>query len=309
MKNIGIIINPNAKKIRTGTISIRDFKKFDSSIIFTECTSSVEDIDRIIAIFKNKKIESIGVVGGDGTLHNVVTSAIKCYGAEKIPPFLVFKGGTMDNVARSIGNDGNAMSVLERLQAAMKSNRELNFSCRDTIRVGSRYCFLFGAGFVTNFLDEAYGGVEKGLKQNLKTIFKAVRHAVIDYGDISMFRPLYAKVKADGKELSVTRLTGILSGTVEHIGMGFTPLSRSMEKSGMQHAIITGAPPGFVVRNIRSLKIGRKINHPLHFDDVISSMEIISPGSFKYTMDGDLYSAETGSLTVAMGPQIKFIKI
>ncbi len=86
---------------------------------------------------------------------------------------MVLKGGTMDNVSRSIHLRGQGHDVLRRLLKKISAGGKIEIRKRGTMRIGDRYCFIFGTGFVTNFLEEVYRGGEKGNFRNIQVICMA----------------------------------------------------------------------------------------------------------------------------------------
>lgn len=306
MKKIGIIVNPFAKKIRTGKISPDSVKKFESDHFKIFIPESKIELNNCIKFLKNNKFDYIGILGGDGTIHLTLTGIINFFGEKNIPPILLLKGGTMDNIARSVGLKGGTKKVLARASAVINSGSDIPVTTRDTIKIKDSYCFLFGFGAVTSFLNEAYSGSEKGFVRNAAVVLKAVWQAAIGLEKGSIFEKTNAEILADGKQIAFKNITAVLSGTVEHIGMGFTPLSRSNEKSGTFHSIITAVSPLTVLKNIFSLRKGKKIDHPLNYDNLTSSLKIKSDKPFQYTMDGDLYDSYD-VLEVNCGPIVSFL--
>jgi hypothetical protein len=74
-------------------------------------------------------------------------------------------------------------------------------------------------------------------------IFRAIRDAITKDPDSPLFKRLNAEVVADGAKLGFTEILGLLSGTVEHVGMGFSPMPRAIEKDGTFHLIVSGLTP------------------------------------------------------------------
>jgi len=306
MKKIGIIINPHAKKVRRGKISIDDFKKISPDLVDLRVTQSLDDIKGVADDFKKIGIPYIGILGGDGSVHHVLTRLIEAYSPDRLPPVLILKGGTMDNIATSIQLKGKGINILKRFTENINSGKEIVIKKRNSMIIEGVYCFLFGAGLTANFLNSVYGGKEKGFISNVKTVIKAVKHSIKEPEQGSLFKGLNAEIYLDKKPLGFKKITAIIAGTVEYIGMGFAPMSRINDKEMTLHAIITGLKPGKIFRNIRKFKKGRAIEHPMHFDGLVSNFIIKSDEPFQYTMDGDMYDSG-GKLEINMGPVIDFI--
>jgi diacylglycerol kinase family enzyme len=308
MKRIGIILNANAKKVRRGKISPERFARIGAGLVDIRVTATLAQLDETIRNFRKARYQYICIAGGDGTIHHVLTRMIKIYGEEKLPGIVLLKGGTMDNIARSVGLRGSGTAILKRLIEIVRRNREPEIMVRDTMKIGDRYCCIFGVGAVINFLQEAYSGKEKGLKQNMITIAKTIRQAIMEPETGSLFRGIEATVIADKERIGFTTITAILAGSVEGVGLGFYPLSRALERPGSFHAIILGLYGRQIISRILHIRNGWKIKHPLACDVVVRKLTIRSRRKFKFTMDGDIYESG-GTLSIIAGPGIGFVYV
>ena len=112
----------------------------------------------------------------------------------------------------------------------------------------------------------------------------------------------------NGREISINPVQGLLAGSVEHIGMGFSPLPDAAKKSGSFQVIVLGMKPSSVLLNMNKLRTGKNINSPeylnCHAEEIILNYDT----EYDYTMDGDLYKS-SGELKVERGPVIKLVKV
>jgi diacylglycerol kinase family enzyme len=308
MREIGIILNANAKRVRRGKITAESFLAAGEDMIDLQMTSTFEELEAAIRNFKKAAYPYIGIVGGDGTIHHAVTRMINIYGGENVPLVLLLKGGHMDNIATSVGMSGNSVSILKRMLKNLKKGASPETCSRDTIRIEDRYCSLFGIGFVINLLREAYAGKDKGVKQNLVAVFKAVREALLQPDDGRMFKGIQATVTVNGEKVDFTNITAIMAATVEGVGMGFKPMGKALERPNTYHALITGFDGRQMVSHILHIKNGWEITHPLVCDTIADTLTITSDFPFAYTMDGDLYESG-GSLALSTGPAIRYVHV
>lgn len=308
MERIGIIINPNAKRIRRSKKNLPElFRKIGGNFTTVKETRSMDDIPSALADLRNEGCSYIGICGGDGTIHQVLTSVITIWGEGKTPPVLILPCGTMNNVARTLNMRGKGPAVLRRSVKLLSKGISLQTDHRYTIKINGRYCFLFGLGFTSNFLDAVYSGAEKGNLQNIKIILSTIAGILTDPDGGPLFKPLVSDVKYDNQSIPFKNITGILAGTVEHIGMGFSPMPKAVGNETFQ-SIVSGMKPREFLRNLARLKKGRNISHPFHVDACVHKMSIRADEKFRYTMDGDMYSCD-GSLEVSIGPAVTLVKI
>lgn len=305
---IGIIVNPHARSIKKSKKDIPSLlRQIGGEYVDVRFSNSLDELDRILLDFKKSGISCIATSGGDGTIHHVVCHMINMYAPSSPPPLLILKGGTMDNIARTINLKGKGPEILRRMVAVLQSGKTPQTYQRDTMKINDRYCFLFGLGLTTNFLDAVYEG-EKGTIKNLKVIFRAIYEGLIDKKDSTLFKRVNASLTADGKEIPFREILAILAGTVEQIGMGFSPLPRANEKEGTFHVIITGEKPIEGVKQFFRIKKGLPMKGAYNFNDIISRLSIKADAPFRYTMDGELFDSD-GNMTVEMGTPVKLVYV
>ncbi|HRR61274.1 MAG TPA: diacylglycerol kinase family protein, partial [Spirochaetota bacterium] len=101
MKRIGIIVNLNSRKYKLAKKCDDCYEKLGGDYVMVRYTHSIDEIADVATEFKSAGMDYIAPCGGDGTLHHVITQFNKIY-QNNLPPFLILKGGTMNNVATSI---------------------------------------------------------------------------------------------------------------------------------------------------------------------------------------------------------------
>jgi diacylglycerol kinase family enzyme len=308
MKKIGVILNPAAKKFRTGRDLIPSYLKFNSDKVFVSAPQNIEELNNIAVQYKTEKIDYICIGGGDGTIHLAVSELIKVYFPEKIPPVLLLKGGTMNNIARSIKNKGEGSIILKRFIKKIENNLITETEERLTIKVNNKFCFLFGTGFATNFLEKVYSGTEKGMLRNLQVGFMAIKEIFKKVDNCEIFKLTEQAIFIDDKKILINPVSGILAGTVEHIGMGFSPLKEAVRDDGSFQVIIIGLPAAKIILILNKIRTGKKVKSPKYSNLTGKSILIKQKGIFTYTMDGEIYTAEN-ELKITTGPMVRFLKI
>jgi len=307
-KKISVVINPNAKKFRTGRASFESYKKFESDCVSIITPATLQELKAVTDNMAEQKPDYICIAGGDGTLHVVLSSIINSFLPSPVPPVLILKEGTMDNVARTINLKGRGPQLLKRLIDAVNSNKEIEIHKRITMKINNMYCFLFGIGFITNFLREAYSGKEKGVISNLQVAMKSSLEAVTNRTKGKIFNAMNGDIYLNGNRIDINPIHGLLAGTVEHIGMGFSPMPGAAKKHGEFEVIIVGLKPAAIIMNLNRLRTGRAIKSDKYLKCHTKTIKINIESMYDYTMDGDIYQAE-GELIVEIGPEIKLIKV
>jgi len=308
MKTIYIILNPNAKRFRTNKSTVNSFSRIDYPAMKVFAPGNSDELVAAVYEAYRNKPDYLCIGGGDGTIHRVITELLRCYKSEKLPPVLILKEGTMDNIAKTIKLEGKGEAIIERMVNALKNNRKIKTFTRDTIEIEDRYCFLFGVGFVTNFLKLAYSGIEKGILRNSLVAAITAKEALLNIKEGDVFCRVNFGIKADGKTIDLHTINGLLAGTVEHVGMGFAPLKDASSMPGKFQSIIIGMEPRKVLVNIHKIRLGEPINDRGYENFHCSELILTKNGPFDYTMDGDIYSANN-ELHIKIGPSIELVKV
>ncbi|HOP62966.1 MAG TPA: diacylglycerol kinase family protein, partial [Spirochaetota bacterium] len=237
-KDIRVIINPNAKKFRTGRTSLDLYLKSGSEMVTVSTPATLDELRIETDRMRIEKPDYICIAGGDGTLHVVLSSIINSYQQEPVPPILILKEGTMDNVARTINLKGRGPQLLKRLINDVENGKDIKIYPRSTMKINNMYCFLFGTGFVTNFLKQAYSGKEKGNIRNIQVALTSAKEALLNSRNGLIFREMDGEIYLDDKKIDINPVHGLLAGTVEHIGMRFSPMPEASKKLNFCEVVI-----------------------------------------------------------------------
>ena len=177
-----------------------------------------------------------------------------------------------------------------------------------TININDKYCFLFGTGFVTNFLEKAYSGTEKGFFRNLQVGLIAIKEVFMKAKNCEIFKLTEQAIFIDEKKVLINPISGILAGTVEHIGMGFSPLKDAVQSNFKFQVIVLGLTADKILFNLNKIRTGKRIKSPKYSNLSAQSIHIKQKGSFTYTMDGEIYTVEN-ELKILSGPIVKLVKV
>ncbi len=305
-RQIGIILNPRARKVKRNPEKMKNrFEKIVGTYGEVNLTFNDIDLEKTLNHYKDSNYRFLGITGGDGTLHHVI-SMIKNRFSDYDPCILVLKGGTMDNVGRSKGIQGSDTAILSRFIKIVLNDFPLTVREQSLIRVGDNYGFIVGAGFITSFLKKAYEK-RKGYFQNVVAGVDTVADAYRDKKSRRYFRALRGDFYVDGERLPFQKAHGIICATVSSLAHGVHPMYRAKGREDICHCIINGRSAPWLVSHALLMLSGRPIkSQKKHFDGVIERFEISLPGPFDYTIDGDIYTS-SGNLVVEKAGKVKIV--
>ena len=283
------------------------YKSAGGDSVEIRLTRNDADILKAAKDFKKQNISYLAISGGDGSIHLVISKFISVYKNSKLPPILILRDGSMNLLARSYRLKGRGEDILKRLINTINNKKKIQIVYRDTIKVNDMYCFMFGMGLTTNYINEFNKGGNKSRLKAIKVILIALWQ-LLNGKKNGIFSRMTLKVSADGKELWFKDILAIYAATIANLIVGVTPAPRAYEKSGTFHLIITGMKPVEVFLNFNKLRRGAPVKHSCHYDNIASDLKIMYPGKFLFQMDGDIYEAKD-RLYVNAGPRIAFLKV
>jgi diacylglycerol kinase family enzyme len=306
---VGIIINPNAK----ANSRQRNLKERLEAIIgdhgMVRVTREMPDLYKVAEEFIKKKVEILGISGGDGTMQKTISRYIEVGGEHNLPKIAAVRGGTMNTIANSMQIKGSTEGIISRIMDKIRNRKNMEYKEIDLMKADRKeYGSLFGIGLSYNFLDAYYEGGTTGPCKAVQVIGHCIGSVMIG-GAFSrrMTDPVKAKVYLDGRQVPIPDISAVLACTISDIGLGFKPLYRAEEKEGYFHSITTGLGASQIVMRIHKLFLGMPIRNDLTHDDIGRDLRIEpEEDTVKYMLDGELFTHE-GPLQLQIGPRIQVV--
>jgi diacylglycerol kinase family enzyme len=309
MSGIGVILNPHSRSNRANPERMQRLAFIVGDKGSCHMTQDVLDVKTVAEEFAQREIEVLCISGGDGTIHHTISTVIHAYGDRPLPMIALLFGGTVNNVANAVGMKGTPESILSQIILRYHEGRSLDTTPVHCLDVNGHYGFLFGNGFVHNFISEYIRVGEGGNKNIFRLMAKMIGSAIMNGSYmLRLARRFDAKVLLDGKEWAYKNYCALQAGTVEPLGVGFEPFSRAREKPDHFHMIGYSMPPRQIVREFIYEWLGRPqipaytLNGLAH-EAVIDMKE---PGGFM--IDGEIYPP-TDRIVLRCGPALQMVRV
>jgi diacylglycerol kinase family enzyme len=273
-------------------------------------TQHLEHLDETCRGLLDRDIDVIGICGGDGTNHLVLTALVKAFAAagRALPPISFLKGGSMNTIRGNLGLRGSAEKTLAALIEKKETGEAFQLKRQSILQVNGEKCgFFYGNGYVANWLYEYYSenGVS-GPQRAAETAYNAIA-SVISRGAMAqrLGRRFQADVTVDGTPVAIREFGMIMAGFIVDVGIGFKALYRAHEKEGSFHVVATALRPGQIAAQVHRFYMGRRLQGEGHFDELARELVIRSEEPLGYTLDGEMY--KTTEFRVATGPTIDIV--
>ena len=312
MAGIGILNNPrsrrNLRRPRTAA-HLRAILRGDGEVLDA---STPEQLDRAVERFRSAGVDLLGVHGGDGTAHYVLSACVRAFGAEPLPAVALLPGGGMNTVARGTGVRGSPEAVLQRIVARRRAGLPQPVVERDLLAVESDggppvHGFLFGTGCVVAFLEAYYAPPGPSPARAALLVARALLSALVGgrlARALSRREPI--EVLADGERWPKGDYLAVLAGSSPELGLGFRPFARCDEQPGFFHAVgVTGSAYRLALSAPR-IRLGLPWKRRVAMDAVVRDLVLEPRAPLAFNLDGDLYRAER-SLRVSTGPPLRLV--
>lgn len=311
MGGIGIVNNPRSRRNRRRPGIARRLRQRLADDGEVLDASTPDELARAVERFRAARIDVLGVNGGDGTTHVVLTAFARAYGGEPLPKLLLLRGGAMNTVARGNGVRGWPEGILREVLIRRRHGYPLHTRERDLLRVAADgdaplYGFIFGTGVIVAFLEAYYHTRLPTLGTAALLVARAAGSALVNGAFArALTRRERLHVVTDGDEWPDGSYLALAAGSTPDIGFGFRPFARCDEQPGFFHAVgvVAGLPE--LALAVPRLHRGAPWKRRLAQDEVARTL-VVHAERPRFTVDGDLYAAER-SVTIETGPGVEII--
>jgi diacylglycerol kinase family enzyme len=311
MAGIGIVNNPLSRRNRRHpgiAQRLRALLRGDGELLDA---STPEELSRALESFRAARIDVLGINGGDGTAHYVLTALARAWGGEPLPRIALLRGGAMNTVAHGNGVHGGPERIVREVLARRRHGEPLRTVERDLLRVRAdggepRYGFIFGTGSVVTFLEAYYGTGHPSPGTAALLVGRALASALVNGRfAASLARRERLRVETDGEEWPAGSFLAVAAATTADIGFGFRAFPRFDEQPGFFHAVgVTGSLPALAL-SVPRIRRGAPWRRRVAQDEVARTLQVEGDRP-RFTIDGDLYSAERAIL-VETGPGVEIV--
>jgi len=308
--SIAVVVNPSAGRNRGVAARVERLAGVLGAEGWVRETRSLEQLADVARECQARRVDLLGVCGGDGTLARTLTALVRAYGADALPCILPLRAGTMNTVARAMGCSAwHPERMLAEVMAESRRGAPLAHTEHQLLSInGSQFGFMIGAGVPVEFLRRYYAIGRRGAVGALRLLATLGASAIAGRGaGVALFRPLPARLACDGDPGPFDAYSVVYASTIEDIGLGFRPTYRAREQAGQFHVFAGAIGPREFVRCLPAIRLGRATGSPRVLDRVTSRLCVEFRDPTLYMVDGDIMEPTT-RLEVALGPLVRVIR-
>jgi len=311
MKNIGIILNPQARINKKKTADILDdLQNLFGDDALLRLTNNKDETADVVRDFIDERIKFLLISGGDGTICNVLTSLINLSGNGKLPVVVPLMGGTINMIGSDVGLRKSQLSVCKDLKKLINNGDKIPVTERGLLRIEEEntsdptYGFTWIDGLLYNFMLDYYSqgaGVQVASMLAIKTVLMSIADT-----ENGLFKQVDSKVEIDGKELPHEGHILIISSCLKKFVFGFNIFHDNPEPGKSFNTVYMREP--YLKKSKHKIPLG--LYKGLKSDDsgdfINQSVKNLRIQKNKgYIIDGEIYEHGTETdITITPGPKI-----
>ncbi len=309
MGGIGVILNPYARGNRRDPGRAQRFSAILGDDGEVRATKDLDELEAALRDFHDHGVKVLAVCGGDGSLYHVVSRAVRIWGEANLPPFSIISGGTINNIARTLGiRRSRPAAALSQLVANHRRGRPHLLKSRQLLIInGSDYGYIVGAGAVVNFLNLYYGWGKRGSVGALVLFVTLGLSWILRTGLIKrVMQPIEADILCDGQRLPFDQFTILIGSSITHLGLGVKPFYLSDKEAGAYHFIAGTSTAGQLLSRLWCFFRGRPCGLDSLYDGSARSVSIRFAVPQAITINGEILDS-VDELRLEAGPRLAFI--
>lgn len=311
---IGIVINPNAKRVRKMLKKRKYFWEefFEESKV--EITPDIPAIPAALERLKAQDIQVLAVYGGDGTLQRTITAAAGVWGAENIPPVLVLKGGTANALVKNMGIRKKARNYLRYFYKTLTQEKYhkveifevpmLKVVEEDTGIVN--YGFIFANGLVYKSIVQFHEVESPGAWQTFKVgIYPVIAYYLGLKSGKNYFQSPTMTVNIDGKTEFTAPVNVALLSTLKKLILWYAPFTGSIVGTDGFYGLINYMDLDELFDHFLGLARG-KYQSEQNINQVMR--DVLIKTDLGYMLDGELFEKKAPyTLRITRGISLKTV--
>lgn len=313
-RNIGIIVNPKAKRMSRDRTLAAQIEQIVRDRAFVKETENEERLFNILNEYKESEIKILGIAGGDGTIMRVLTAMRKVYEPSYYPYIALLKGGNVNRITKHLEINGNPVTILEKLlrlyNQAVINGKQFPFRYQKTLLIDDNYvCTMFGTGLAGRFFEEYYKGGGVGIAKAGTLLWKFAGGGLLGTPFAKrVLSGIGASITIDGNQLPYDKYTIIGASTIRDVGLGIKAFYRADAVPDTFHFLATKLDINSLAKQLpsvvlRNLPMKGKDNN----DFVCREVDIKLDEPFPWVIEGDVYYDP--EINIKIGPLLKVIDI
>lgn len=271
-----------------------------------QATQKLEDLPLALDALRARNIETLAIVGGDGSISGTLTALVRHWPIDRLPRIGAIRGGTVNTIAGSLGAKAKPEVALQQLAAGqVESSRPRPILQVTAGRSEPRYGMIFANGAAARWLTAYYSG-KTGAAAAARLVLRTLVSIPVT-GALSrqIFQPFKASMNID-EQVVQEETTLVACSAVRHLGLGFAPFETAGDHPDRFHCTWCTGPPTRLLKEMPRFAMGRFQDSAALQHRAPHSVQLSLSSAEPYTIDAELFEAES-EIRVDAGPKLSFL--
>ena len=312
MQRIGIISNPYSRAFQKNPHINTRLKQILKNDGHLHVTKDIQELKDVCQEFKDRHIDLIGLCGGDGSISLCLTELHKAYRGLKLPKIFILGGGTINILARNLNRSNCPQKNLARLLKNLKRRQEKHKIIKG-LEIEGRLGFLYADGLAPCFLKEFYKKKKSHLSAFLflfEVFFDGLFFGGLTHIFLKIFKVQNLKISYlynNQKKALEGNYPLLLASTLQKMPYGLKVFKKTKNLKDSARFIAYSGSKFTILRDFLKVFVSSNLNNAR--DDNFESITITSKFPYDYTLDGEIYRAQSLSLDIKTGPRFYFLML
>ncbi len=302
----GVLVNAGAGRVRRDPSLVGGLRALvPPGRVFV--TRHPEEVEPALAKLRADGVDSLAVVGGDGTVTAALSALARAWPQHALPRLALLPGGSVNTIPSWFSGSAPPDRVLARLLRSGDDPCERVCEPLEVRTPGApaRLGMIFGNGAACRWLDLYHAQPRRGPTGAAAVLTRAL--VSVAFGGAlarELFRPFEASVEIDGEPTRRGEFTAMAAGALSVLGLGFRPFFHAGTARGAFHWIMTDSRPWELGLDFPAARFGRRRPGTRLRDHRARVVRVTATEPQAYTVDGDV-SPPTASVELRAGPPLR----
>ncbi len=269
-------------------------------------TQTLAEMREALTNCRASDVDTLFVLGGDGTHRLALDAAIAAYGEAPLPRVRFLRGGTMNTVCNALGLPHAQPEELARIAVLGRAQEVQRPLLRVQSDTGVHHGFLFGTGVMYRFLEHYERSGDPTPLEGARTLGAVLAECIGLSSTAILARDAVAVTVGQGASRTYEAFT-VGAATVDQIGLGFKPFHGAQAQSDAFRAMVLHGDawriPACLPAVLRGLPFPSHIATE-HLCDQMRIEGVTTP--LHFMIDGDL-QPPSNSLAISLGPDLRLL--
>lgn len=306
MPNIGLLINPYAKKFLVQPHLIRQLKdKFPGKKSVWQPTT-LSELAKCSQSILQTKIDYLFILGGDGTFRTTVGELVRNRGKRTLPVFIPLQGGTANLYSKQFYGKRNPIHHIQASLQKINGEKNPKNESINILKINEQYGFIFAIGGISNFIQYYLTYLRRSMALGVWIACKVIISAMFKTKFSSrLFKPFDIDLGLNNYAAHTINCTSLSCSTIP--GYILKPYIDIVTNKNFS-VLIFKKFPWDLFFEMASMMAQKRMQSPTITQTNASSVSIFSSVPLQPMVDGDMLAA-TNRINIELGPEIKILQL